>query len=59
MKKDKFIYAPDMFWDNVLQVFSVRTGDRIGYTRTDGIDPEPQPEPEEIITNNPNQLTLF
>jgi hypothetical protein len=53
------MYAKDLFLKDTLQIFSVKTGDRIGYSRTDETDPEPQPEPEEIITNNPNQLTLF
>lgn len=48
--RDRLMFADDMFWKGTQQVFSVRTGERLGYTGRD--DPEPQQAEDE------NQLTL-
>lgn len=59
--KDRLMFADDMFIDGRQQVFSVRTGDFIGYRDHDcEIDlPDPGPEQEPEKTINENQLTLF
>lgn len=58
---DRPMFAPDMFVPNLEQVFSVRTGEFIGYHRTGGAiprepEPEPEPEPEQA---NKDQYSLF
>lgn len=59
--QDRPMYAPDMFEPGTQQIFSVRTGDFIGYQRTGqfwAVEQEPEPEPG-IDPVNIDQLTLF
>ena len=63
-RTDRIMKAPDMFAENVMQLFSVRTGDFRGY-ESNGIQSEsfifddPAILPAEEISGEPeNQLTL-
>jgi len=47
MKKDRPMYADDMFLKGVQQVFSVRTGEFIGYYRPGELSPVEQETTEE------------
>lgn len=59
----KTMKAPDMFVRDLYQVFSTKTGDRLGYQHEgdqtiDRWDPENETQEPETTTN-PNQLKLF
>ena len=59
-KGDRTMEAEDMFEDGTLQIFSVRTGERLGYYRPGGEMPAEEPEPQQQQeVKNPNQLSIF
>ena len=59
MKPDRPMFAPDLLDETLQQVFSVRTGERIGYWR----EGEPLTKEKESAKikeeKDINQLTLF
>jgi hypothetical protein len=66
MSSDRLMQADDLFEENIQQIFSVRTGNRIGYRGPAGFstgfylpDPPPLEEPDPPEPENENQLTLF
>jgi len=47
MKRDMYMEADDMFIDGIRQVFSVRTGEFVGYKGMQvDVETEIEPEPE-------------
>ena len=62
MKPDRHMKAQDLFRDDTLQVFSVRTGNFIGYQR--GVfelpfEDEQDPAPAQPEVKDENQLMLL
>lgn len=55
--KDRLMIADDIFVEGLKQVFSVRTGEFLGYTGEKHLE-EPEPEEQtEVISQN--QLSIF
>jgi len=59
MKKDRPMFANDMFWKGIQQVFSVRAGDFIGYHQPGEIQQaKTGPEPKIVEVKVENQLKI-